>query len=151
MTDAMRAHLHLMETLPRERIHTHEAESRPFWRRAPNHRKPSKQRGVSRKMLAKRYEWLRANAPKMTSEELCRAMKLSPSAVGKRLRKLGIYPRPSLRDQRCDQIRESIRQFAPQHTIAEMEKLLPEVPRSTICYQLNALGIRAKQRRRAAC
>lgn len=141
MTEAQRAHLHLMETLPRERIHTHEYRPRRVFK--GHHKAPDQ---IPRSVLKQRRTWLRRNAHRKTRYEICAALGMRHDSVCRTLKNMGLTPAVSERDGKSMERRQWIEANAASHTSDEIAQIL-DMTRASIRYHLQQLGIRCKPAR----
>lgn len=79
MTEAQQAHLRILESLPRERVHTHEA-------------KPSSETGSRppHAVSAHRREWIKRHFGSLTIMEMAHRLRISVPSVRKHLVALGL-------------------------------------------------------------
>ena len=143
MTEAQQAHLRLMESTPRDRIHTHEGPAPDLgmgWQRNYKNAHPSDKRRSQ--ITPQMRRWIADNANTHSQREMCAHLKVSRSAVRICLSVLGIKARRQTSSGRL-KLLQWLKENAPNKTAAELSR---DSRRhiSTICTYLKEFGIKAK-------
>ena len=141
MTEAMRAHLRLLSTIPQDRIRTHTME--PTTIEIPAFIESRKSR---REKIEQRKEWFRQNAPHKTQAQLRAESGMSLTAVGYYLKRIGIKAKPCEQEVRAEDHKSWLIRNAHRFTAKEISEKL-NIHLSTIRHHCIKLKLTCKSGR----
>lgn len=154
MTEAQRAHLHMLETWPSERITTHTKPDQPYrdynWRHLGRRVATARRARSPASIIVERRKIIKANAPILTRHELAALIRISLKHLDKYLREMGLQCKRSPRFLHAAETRDWLRANSTQHTVPEISEILQLNQRSVnerlVRYKLVAKSLKADRR-----